>query len=263
MTARARAGGFGTQLNVLRALIVREALRNHGHENMGFFWVILEPLMFALAVALVWTVLDRNHGHPEINTVTLAVTGYISVTLWRHTVAKSRKVLRHNLSLRYHAFIRPLDIYLGHGVMEVLGCLAAFYVAYVPLSILGVIDPMRDPLLAMGGFGLHAWFCLSFGLIIASLSELSELVSEVLPVTMYITLPLTGIFTMQSWMPETARDILSWSPMVNTIELFRNGMFSADVTTYWDAWYVVWWCFAQTVVALMLFDYARRRVDMD
>ena len=259
----ARTGGFGVQLNVLRALIVREALKKYGHENMGFFWVILEPLMFASAVAVLWTVLDHNHGHPDINTVTLAVTGYILITLWRHVVATSRQILRHNLGLRYHANIRPLDIYLGRAVMEVLGCLAAFFVAYVPLWTLGVIDPMRDPLLAMGAFWLHAWFCVSFGLIIASLSEMNEVVAHVLPVTMYITLPLTGIFTMQSWLPETARYILSWSPMVNTIEMFRNGMFSADVTTYWDAWYVVWWCFAQTVVALMLFDYARRRVDME
>jgi capsular polysaccharide transport system permease protein len=231
-----------------------------GHENLGFFWVILEPLMFAGGVALIWTFIRVTHG--QVSTVTFALTGYIMITLFRHVVGASNRILRRNLTLRFHANVKPLDIYTARALLETLGCLAAFYVAYVPLSVFGIIDPMRDPLLAMGAYALQAWFCFGFGLILAAVSEMSEVLERVLPVTMYLTLPLTGAFTMQAWLPPTARKILAWSPMVNTVEMFRSGMFSADVPTEYDVWYVVWWCFAQTAVALVLFDYVRRRVDM-
>ena len=256
----AHARGFGVQFGVLRALIVRDALMRFGHENLGFFWVILEPLMFAGGVAVLWTVLDHTHG--RVPTVNFALTGYLMITLLRHIAGASNRILSRNLGLRFHATIKPLDIYLARALLESLGCLAAFFVAYIPLTTLGVIDPMRDPLLAMGGYALQVWFCVGFGLIMAALSETSDVMERVLPVTMYLTLPLTGIFTMQSWLPAKAQSILAWSPMVNTVEMLRNGMFSADVTTMWDAWFVVWWCFAQTVVGLMLFDSVRRRVDM-
>lgn len=256
-----QARGFRLQLSVLRALMVREALMRHGHENIGFFWVILEPLLFASGVAFIWWLSGRVEGH-NVNVIAFALTGYISITMWRHINGTVLHLLRRNLGLRYHAVVRPLDIYLGRVLLEVLGCLAAFYVAYVPLAVLGVIDPMRDPLLAMGGFWLLAWFCVAFGLVLAALSELSEVLERVLPAVMYITLPLTGIFTMQAWLPEKARYFLSWSPMVNAVEMLRNGMFSEDVTAYWDAWYLVWCSFGLTVVGLVLFDYVRRRVDM-
>ena len=40
-------------------------------------------------------------------------------------------------------------------------------------------------------------------------------------------------------------------------------MFSQDVVTVFDAQYVFWFCFAQTVVGFVLFDYVKQRVDMD
>ena len=255
------ARGFSVQLGVLRALLVRDALMRYGHENLGFFWVILEPLMFAMGVAVMWLILNRGHG--EVSTVAMALTGYIMLTLFRHIIFSSNRILRHNLALRYHANVKPIDIYLAKALLETLGCLAAFYVAYLPLTALGIIDPMRDPLLTMGAYGLQAWFCVTLGLIMAALSEVSQVTERMLPVSTYLMLPLTGVFSMQVWLPAKARDLLSWSPMVNTVEMFRAGMFSADITTYWDPWYVVWWSFAQTVLGLLAFDYVRRRVEME
>jgi len=253
--------GLGVQLSVIKALLVRDALMRFGHENLGFFWVILEPLLFASGVTVLWTMLNETRG--RVSTITFALTAYVMITFFRHVVQGSNRILSRNLPLRFHVNVKPLDIYTSRVLLEASGCLAAFYVAYVPLAILGFIDPMRDPLLAMGGYALHVWFCFSFGLIMAALSEMSEVLERVLPVTMYLTLPFTGIFSMQSWLPPKARDVLAWSPMVHTLEMFRAGMFSADVVTIWDAWFVVWWCFGQTVVAFILFDYVRRRIDID
>ncbi len=256
----AQARGFGVQLGVLRALLVREALMHYGHENIGFFWVILEPLMFTMGVSILWLVSNRTHG--SVATVPFILTGYTLLTMFRHIVQRSNGILRQNLGLRFHAVVKPLDIVIARALLEALGCLGAFYVAYLPLTALGLMEPMRDPLLAMGAFGLGFWFCAACSLIMASLSETNEVVDRVLPVTMYLTLPLTGVFTMQSWLPAQARDILAWSPLVNIMEMFRAGMFSPDVVTMWDAWYVFWCCFAMTVVGLVMFDWVEKRVDM-
>jgi capsular polysaccharide transport system permease protein len=97
----------------------------------------------------------------------------------------------------------------------------------------------------------------------AALSEMSDVLERVLPVTMYLTLPLTGAFTMQAWLPAKARDILAWSPLVNIEEMFRSGMFSEDVVTIFDVQYLFWFCLAMTAVGFVLFDYVQKRVDMD
>jgi capsular polysaccharide transport system permease protein len=261
MVMAAQARGFGVQIGVLRALLVREALGRFGHENLGFFWVILEPLMFALGVTILWTLARMTHG--SVSTVTFVLTGYTLLTMFRHITVASIRQLRRNLGVRFHAIVKPLDIVVAQSMLVALGCLAAFYVAYLPLTVLGIMEPMRDPLLAMGAFALCAWFCFGFGLILAALSEMNDVLERVLPVTMYLTLPLTGVFTMQAWLPAKARDILAWSPFVNIMEMLRAGMFSEDVVTMFDVQYVLWFCFAQTVLGFVLFDYVKKRVDMD
>ena len=168
----AHARGFSVQLGVLRALLVRDALMRYGHENLGFFWIILEPLMFAMGVAAIWTAVNLTHG--QVSTVTFALSGYILLTYFRHVVNSCVRIVRRNLGLRFHANIKPLDIYTARVILESLGCLAAFFVAYFPLTALGIIDPMRDPLLTMGAYGLQVWFCFSFGLILAALSEIER-----------------------------------------------------------------------------------------
>ena len=92
----------------------------------------------------------------------------------------------------------------------------------------------------------------AFGLVMAALSEMSDVLERVLPVTIYLTLPLTGVFTMQGWLTAKARHVLAWSALVNIMEMFRAGMFSQDVVTIFDLQYIVWFCFALTFAGLRL-----------
>lgn len=246
-------------LSVIHALLVRDALARFGHENLGFFWVIVEPLMFTVGVMVLWNIV--NHEHGSVSITAFALTAYTMLTMFRHMSMGFVHILRNNAGVLYHAHVKPIHVLLARGALETIGCLATFFVAYIPLALLGIIEPMRDPLLVFGAWYLAAWFSFSFGIIVEGLSEMNEVVERVFPPLMYLTLPLTGAFTMQSWFPPKIRDILSYSPLVNTMEMFRCGMFSGDVITYWNPCYVILWCFAQTVIGLVVIEKARRHIE--
>jgi len=256
----AAATGLRSQISVIHALLVRDALARFGHENLGFFWVIVEPLMFTTGIMVLWNIIRRTQD--DLSITAFALTAYTMLTMFRHMSMGFVHILRNNSGVLYHAHVKPLDILIARGLLETIGCLATFFVAYVPLTLLGVIEPMRDPLLLFGGWFLAAWFSFSFGIIVEGLSEMNEVVERLLPPLMYLTLPLTGAFSMQAWFPPKVRDILSYSPLVNAMEMFRCGMFSADIRTYWSLPYVVVWCFAQTVVGLLLIEKARKYIQM-
>ena len=249
---------FLKRLNIIQALLVRDALMKFGHENLGFFWIIFEPLCFTAGIIMLWNIVRHIGGN--VNVTTFALTAYTMLTMFRHMSQGFMRILRHNGGVLYHAQIEPLDLMLARGALETLGCLGTFFIAYVPLALLDIIDPIRDPLLVFGGWFLGAWFSFSFGVIMGALSEMSEVLERVLPAVMYVTLPLTGAFTLQDWLPERARDFLSYSPLVNTMEMFRAGMFDLDVITYWSVPYVLWWCLVQTVLGLVLIERARSYV---
>lgn len=250
---------FLVNARVIGALIMREGTMKYGHENLGFFWVIGEPLVLTTGVMAMWTVGGQTHGH-GIGVVPFALSGYTMITLWRHLSGKQVHAIRGSMGLLFHRNISMLDVLLAKVLLEVVGILTAFFVAYTPLALLGFVDPIHDPLLLAGGYLLQAWFGGACGLIICALSEIYEMTEQIVPPILYISLPFTGIFAMAAWLPQAWREITLWSPLVNNIEMFRAGMFGGDVQTFYDPMYSVWWSLGLTAVALPLAQYARRFV---
>ena len=253
---------LGLNLRVIGALMMREGTIKYGHENLGFFWVMGEPLFLTVGVMGMWAIGGQAHGH-NIGVVPFALSGYTMITLWRHLTGKAVRAIRNNMGLLFHRNVRVLDILLARGLLEIVAILTAFFIAYTPLALLGFVDPLQDPLLLIGGYLLNGWFSLAVGIIIAGLSELSEPVEQFVPPILYITLPFTGAFNMAAWLPQRWRDVVLWSPLVNCQEMFRSGMFSPDTITYWYPWYVVLWCVVLTAIALPLALYAQKQVSME
>lgn len=255
------ASGLKRQAHVVSALMIREALSRFGHESLGFFWVMGEPLLLTCGVMVLWSVSNNTHGG-EVGVIPFALTGYSFLTLWRHITGKSVHGMRYSANLRFHRQVKYLDILFARYFLETIGILSAFFIAYVPLLLLGYIMPLRDPLVFFGGWFLTAWFCIGFGLILAALSEISEPLERFVQPLMYITLPLTGAFYMVDWLPVQAREFLLWSPLVNGVEMFRSGLFPEDIPTEWDAGYLALCAFGTTAVGLPLVQYAQKHVQM-
>src|SRR5574343_654182 len=93
--------GWAIQVRVIHALMIRELITRFGRENIGFLWIMAEPLLFGGLVAAMWRLV---HGPSEhgMGIVAFAITGYIPVTLFRHGVSRSISIFTVNSSLLYH-----------------------------------------------------------------------------------------------------------------------------------------------------------------
>jgi len=244
---------------IIGALIMREGTMRFGHENLGFFWVIGEPMVLTCGVMAMWTISGQTHGH-GVGVVPFALSGYTMITLWRHLSGRQVHAIRHSMGLLFHRNVSLLDVLLAKCLLEVVGILAAFFVAWTPLALLGVVDPMPDPLLFAGGYFLQAWFGLAFGFIVAALSEIYEMTEQILPPLLYISIPFTGVFNMAAWLPQQWREATLYSPLVHNIEMLRAGMIGGDTVAYYDPMYVVYCSLTLTAIGLPLVQYARRFV---
>ena len=247
-------------VRVIGALLMRNGTMRYGHENLGFFWVIGEPLVLTVGVMGMWTVSGQTHGH-GIGVVPFALSGYSMITLWRHLSGHSVHAIRNNMGLLFHRNVTIIDVLVAGSLLEIIGILTAFFVAWTPLALLGVVDPMQDPVLFLCGYLLQGWFGTAFSLLVAALSELYEATEQVLPPLLYITLPFTGIFSMAGWLPQSWREVIAWSPLATNVEMLRAGMFAGDINYYYYPTYVVGWCVALTAISLPLVQYARRKVS--
>ncbi|GGF80215.1 transport permease protein [Azorhizobium oxalatiphilum] len=249
------------QLRVQVALMLRGALSRYGHENLGFFWIMGEPLLMTVSVMIMWSMAGMDHGH-GIGLVPFVLTGYTMLTTWRHIVMHMGHAIAQNAGLMFHRNVRMVDILSGQVVLEVLGGLAAFFIAYIPLYLADVIPAIHDPLLLISGWFFIAWLGFGFGMCIAGLAELSEAVGRFIPPMMYITIPATGAFYMLSWMPEKAQKVLAWSPLVAPFEMFRGGLFGPSVHAQFDIGYMLIVCTLNMALGLALVRAAAKRVHL-
>ena len=238
-------------IRVVGALIMRDASSRFGHENIGIFWVMGEPLILTSGVIAIWSMMGSTHGH-GVGLVPFLLTGYSMLTLWRHIVQRATHAMRQSAGLLFHRNVRVLDVLVARAIIEVVGVLTAFFIAYVPLALTGWLEPINDPLLLIGAWGLLSLFSFGIGMMIAALTEVSEAAERFIPAIMYLTIPLTGALFMLSWLPEAAQRVLLWSPLIDLMEMFRAGMFSPDVQTRWSGSYIAVSCLVVNVIGLAL-----------
>ncbi|WP_137129509.1 ABC transporter permease [Rhizobium sp. FY34] len=255
-------GALAIQRRVIGALMIREALGRFGHENLGFFWIVGEPMLMTSGVMLMWSLTGIEKGHEGIGLIPFALSGYSLLTLWRHISGKSVHALRHGAALLFHRNIRLLDVLIARAALESIGGLTAFFITYVVFNLLGYIDTLEDPLLVISAWLLLTWFSFGFSLIIAGITEIVEPLGHFVPPLLYLTLPITGAFYMVNWLPESVQDLLWWSPLVQFFEMFRAGMFGSHVPTEWSVPYLVIWGLLLTSVGLPLVEKAQKHVKL-
>ncbi|HQS95133.1 MAG: capsule biosynthesis protein [Novosphingobium sp. 17-62-19] len=250
------------QTRVIHALIIRELSTRFGRENIGFLWIMVEPLLFASLVGLLWSVIKGPEEH-GISVVAFAATGYIPLTLFRHGVQRSVLVFTINSSLLYHRQIKIMDFILARFIIELLGCMMAYLFIGVILIATGYMPIPSDIRLFLAGWVLYALFCLSICLVLSPLSEVSEVMEKFIPVTTYIVLPFSGAFNMLSWLTPSMREFLLYSPFVNGMEMMRKGIWGEKVTAYYDVWNPLICSAVLIAIGLPLCRRVRRRLSVE
>lgn len=251
-----------TMGRVLHALVLREIMTRFGRENLGFVWLVLEPLILTTMVMIGWMIMfgTSKQGVPVVQ---LVLTGYSMLTLWRHIVTRFTHCFRHNAGLMFHRNVKPMDTIFARLFLESFGTLVSFFVSYAVLYIIDWIPPIHDIFLLLAAWFLLTFFAFSAALIVSALCELWEPAEKFIQPLMYITIPLTGAFFMLSWIPSDYHDALLLSPMINTVEMFRAALIGPSTQTYYHPDYVILVSLFLTAFAFLLMRKAQAHIRLE
>ena len=224
------------QGRVILALILREIHTRYGRENIGFLWVIGEPILCCAGVSVLWTIIRPAHEH-GLPVTAIVVTGYVPLTMWRHCVSRAVKAFESNGSLLFHRQVSPLDIITSRCILEVLGALMAGAIVIAGAVMLGFMDLPADLPMLYAGLSYHIVFCYASALLVSALSEYSDVVEKSISAIMYLSIPFSGAFTMVDWVPAKFQAVLLWSPSVQNLEMIRLGQFGPAVHAHYQIGY--------------------------
>jgi len=248
------------QWRVIRALLMREILTRYGRHNIGFFWLFVEPMLFCCGVVLIRKLFihESARGLPVVEFV---MTGYSSILLWRNCGSRCGLAISTNTSLLYHHNVRVIDLVASRIILEIAGCAIAFLVMTVLFVAIGLISPPEDLWLVMIGYILSAWIAASLGILIVGLSESSELFERLWHPAMYFMLPISGFGFMVDWLPVKIQKLALLVPMVNALEIMRQGFFGSKVRCHYELHGLIGFCLVATLVGLLLLNFFARRVE--
>ena len=237
------------QGRVIYALLMREILTRYGRHNIGFLWLFAEPMLFTTGVTILWTVTQSTHGS-SLPIVAFALTGYSSVLLWRNMPARCIGAIEPNLALMYHRNVKTIDIFIARLLLEAGGATISFVTLSLFYIYIGWLEPPEDVLTVVGGWLLLAWFGASLAMLLGAISEKSELIDRFWHPTSYIMFPLSGAAFMVDALPTAAQKFMLYVPMVNGVEIVRQGYFGDHVHSHYDVPYLLGWCIGLTLLAL-------------
>ena len=237
------------QGRVIYALFMREVLTRYGRHNIGFLWLFVEPMLFTTGVTILWTVSNASHGS-SLPIVAFALTGYSSVLLWRNMPSRCIGAIEPNLALMYHRNVKAIDIYVARILLEAGGATISFITLSVFYIYVEWLEPPDDIIKVVGGWLLLAWFGGSLAMLLGAIGEKTELVERFWHPASYIMFPLSGAGFMVDALPTNIQRFMLYVPMVNGVELVREGYFGDHIQAHYDVPYLLGWCVGMSLLAL-------------
>lgn len=254
--------GWDIQKRVIGALMLRELTTRFGRENIGFLWIMVEPLLFAVLVGILWRVMKGPEEY-GVSIIAFVVSGYIPLVLFRSSVSRAVSSFTANGSLMYHRQIKILDLILVRFIVELIGHMMAYLFIALVLWTLGLFPTPYNLGFFMLGWGYYALFTFAVTLVIAPLSEFSDVLEKVIPVTTYLMVPFSGAFYLVSVLHGNAQAVALYSPPVHGMEMMRYGIFGPSIDPHYDFLYPLAFCLPCAALGLLLCRIVRRRLVIE
>jgi capsular polysaccharide transport system permease protein len=256
------AAGWRIQRRVIGALMIRELVTRFGRENIGFLWVMVEPLLFAGLVGILWRFMKGPEEH-GVSVVAFCATGYLPLTFFRNAVMRSIRIFTVNSGLMYHRQIKILDFIFVRVLIEMIGAMMAYLFIGALLMSINEFPVPADIGALIAGWFLYCLFVFALCLILAPLSEMSDVLEKIMPVTTYVMIPFSGTFYMVSWLAPQAQAAMYYSPFVQGMEIMRYGVFGDVVNAQWNITVPIASSLVLILIGLVLCRKVRRQVVVE
>jgi ABC-2 type transport system permease protein/capsular polysaccharide transport system permease protein len=223
---------------VIGALVLREMLTRYGRNNIGFLWLFVEPLLFTLVVISVKAARIGVYGS-DISGVAFAITGWPALMLWRNMPNRCTGAVKSNRTLLHHRQVTIPDLFIARIIVEFMAASTSFVFLTAGFYVVGELAAPEDILKVIAAWFLLAWFGAGLAFTIASLSDRFVIVDNLWRPMSYVLMPLSGIAFLIQSLPPGYQEIVMWVPMLNCVELLRDGWFGSLFVAHYDIGYVV------------------------
>lgn len=245
-----RARRFAT-LRTIGALMLREMSTRYGRSPGGYVWAVLEPLGMIIMLAIGFSLLMRS---PPLGTsfILFKATGMLPFTLYATVATMVGRAIQFSRPLLFYPSVTWLDAILARFLLNTLtSVLVTYLILAGTLWYTGtrtVIDMgpvvLSMTLAALLGLGIGCLNCYLF-----MQYPLWEHAWSILTRPLFLA---SGIIFLYEDLPQVAKSILWWNPLMHVTGLMRVGFYPMYYGDYISVIYVLIWALVPMVLGLLL-----------
>lgn len=253
--------GIRVQASVIGALVMRELHTRYGRDNVGYIWLILEPMLLAVAIAMIHARAGTHFG-PDIKPVPMAVIGYCNFMTLRSIISRAESAVESNVGLLYHRTVSVFDILISRALLDAAGTLLSMLIIMAFLVAVEIANLPARPLIFMAG--VVAMFMLSFGLamLVSAFTHDNRTAGRFVHPITYLMMPLSGVFFTMAAVPSAFRGYLYYVPFVHIFEILRYGWFRTAKYEFIDLNYLATWIMATNFMGMVLISRLRSKIHL-
>lgn len=226
---------------VVHAIILRDIRTKFGHTRLGYVWAILEPISHLMTLGAVFFSLNSSPPPVGDNLFLYYVTGLLPFLMFSHVSHDVMNAAEANNAMLQLPIVKRTDVMAAHALRQFATEVVVGLVIFGTGGLLGLAGPPADLLTACGGVVMLWLLAVGVGavnLVVHSLFPSYETFYAAAIRLLYFT---SGIYYSPITMPDRVRDILTWNPILQGVELFRSGYYHQYEPHWLDARYLAIW----------------------
>ncbi len=213
-----------TQILVIRALFKREIAARFGKYQLGFFWMLLEPLIGVIVIGLVIgpivgrAVIGIPYGFFLLNS-------FLLLRLFTGTMNAGVSGISSDQGLLVYPTVKPIDPVLARFIYNLVTTLFSFVLFCIAAMWMGITISLNSLHILLITY-LITWLTgCGFGFIFVVAAAHYNEVEKIVKFLQRPLLFLSAGFFPTYIMPTEVREILFYNPLVHSVELSRQALF--------------------------------------
>lgn len=252
---------FAVEFRVIGALIMRELQSRFGRNNIGYLWVVGEPLLLATVIGVLHA-FQPGHIGSSMPPIPFSILGYVIFIILRGIFNKAEAIVETNAGLLYHQQISILNLSIARAMVEAVGCFGTLVILLGATIALGYADLPARPIYILAAVGWMVWLSFAMGLNVTWITFERPTLGRLVHPISYFMLPISGAFIAIDWLPGYLQEPMEWFPFTTIFEYARYGMFLAGPDGHLFGGYVTACCAGLTYSGLLGIRRLRHRIHL-
>lgn len=252
---------FSIQCTTLNALIIRESRTRYGASSFGYLWAIILPVAWIFTFYCIFLATGRIVPFYEGITPFIA-SGIITYHAFQKTYDFTAKAIKNNKALLYFHRVQPIDLFFSRAMLDGGTYITIFFIIILSDMMWFSQYSFSNIFYILGGLILSSFLGTGLAICIAAIALTSHSIFNTVSVVLRPLFFISGIFFLPANIPHFALEFLQYNPIMQLIDLVREGLFVSYTSMIFNLSYVLGWIIGLFAIGFILLAAKLKRVSL-